>query len=191
MLIAVAVLVSFLAAWILGADLSRLAELRLRGLWLVFAAPAVQLAVFTPWSPTLPDTAQVALHLASYALLLAFLALNIQLPGLRVVAVGFACNTAVIFANGGRMPVLSAAWKASGADTLTRTDTYNNVVIADDHTRLSWLGDILPLPPHLPLATALSIGDILLIVGLTAFTYRTCGPRRHHSRPALNPLRKP
>ena len=176
MLIAVAVLLGLLAACALGGDPSRLADLRFRGTRLVFAALAVQLAVFTPWSPTLPDAAQVSLHLASYALLLVFLALNIRLPGLWVAAAGFSCNFLVIAANGGRMPVSPGAWSASvGTAPSSAGVIQDNVALAGSDTRLSWLGDILPVPVH-PVANALSIGDLLLIVGITAFVYRACRP---------------
>ena len=56
MLIAAAVVLGLLVAWTLGADLARLADLTIRGTWLVFLALATQLTVFTPWSPTLPGS---------------------------------------------------------------------------------------------------------------------------------------
>jgi len=184
MFIAVAILIGLAGARLLGARLSRLADLELRGTWLVFLGLAVQLAIFTPLSPSLPEAAQVCLHLATYLLLLIFLALNIRLPLLWIAAAGFASNILVIFANGGRMPVPADAWTGSGSDLSTgQAVAYNNVVAADAQTRLPWLGDIIALPDGMPLANALSIGDILLIVGMTAFVHRACRPTLHTTPP--------
>jgi hypothetical protein len=171
MLIAAAAVLGLLVAWTLGADLARLADLRIRGTWLVFVALATQLAVFTPWSPTLPDSVAVGLHLASYALLLVFLVLNVRLPGLPIAAAGFACNLLVIAANGGRMPVDADDW----SQTAGAVD--NNVVLADSHTNLAWLGDTIPIPAH-PIANTLSIGDLILLAGIAIFIHGTCLRRR-------------
>ena len=181
MFIAVAILLGLAGARLLGARLSLLADLQFRGTSLVFGALAIQLAIFTPLSPSLSEAAEVSLHLATYLLLLVFLVLNIRLPRLWVAAAGFASNILAIFANGGRMPVPAEAWKASSGDPSTaEAIAYNNVVAADAHTRLPWLGDIIALPHGMPLTNALSIGDILLIVGMTAFVHRAC--RRTLSR---------
>ena len=177
MFIAVAILIGLASAWLVGARLSLLADLPLRGTQLVFAALAVQLAIFTPVSPRLPEAAEVSLHLATYLLLLVFLVLNIRLPLLWVAAVGFATNILVIFANGGRMPVSAEAWARSSGDGSTAgTIAHNNVAAAAADTRLRWLGDVIELPDGTPLANAISIGDIILIVGTTIFIHRVCRP---------------
>ena len=177
MLIALAIALGLIGAKLLGADLTRLAALKFRGTWLVFLALAGQLAIFTRYAPTIPEPAEISVHLASYLLLLLFLVLNIRLRGLWITATGFACNTLVIFANGGRMPVSADAWIEGGGKPLTgEADVYNNVAVADTGTRLRWLGDSISLPHQVPLASAVSIGDILLIVGTIAFVYRACGP---------------
>jgi hypothetical protein len=40
---------------------------------------------------------------------------------------------------------------------------------------LLWLGDIIPLPAG-PLANVLSIGDVVIFVGLLFLLHRTCRP---------------
>jgi hypothetical protein len=172
MLIAFAIIVGFLLAWLRGARLSVLADLRVRAVWLVFVALAIQLSIFTPISPAVPAALEVSLHLASYALLLLFVLANIRLPGLVVAAVGFACNLVAISSNGGRMPVSESSWKASGA-AVPAAGTDGNVVLSDSDTRLWWLGDIVPLPLG-PLANTVSVGDLLLLIGVTTLVYRAC-----------------
>ena len=191
MLLAVAIFVGLMGAWALGARLSLLADLRLRGIALVFAALGVQLVIFTPLTGSLPDDDRVWLHYSTYLMLLVFLVVNIRRPGLWIAFTGFVTNLVAILANGGRMPVSLPAWKASGGDvSISNGDAYNNVFIADAHTHFSWLGDIFALPARLPLANALSIGDVLLIAGMTTFVYRVCGPPKLRSTAkAFEPLR--
>jgi hypothetical protein len=176
MILLVAAVVAIGVAWALGAQLSRLADVRFRGDALVFAALGVQLLIFTPLGAPLPDVLTTPLHVATYGAILAFLALNVRRPGFWLVGFGVAANVLVIFANGGHMPVSLAAWRASGGDPalLTETGVYMNNVLAGPDTRFAWLADVFALPPSVPLANALSVGDLLIVAGMAAFVHRAC-----------------
>lgn len=169
-------------AAIAGADLRRLGDVRLRASWLIAVAFVLQLSVFAiPWTTRLFAGATVAIHIASYALLLGFAVANLREPGFVVAALGLACNTLVIFLNHGRMPVALSVWRSAGkaAGAITRTGHYNNNVLASAHTHLAFLGDVVPLPVA---GNAFSIGDLLLLVGATIFVYRTCAQRERTAR---------
>ena len=177
MLIAVAILVGVLLACVCGAEWSTLADLRLRAAPIAFAALAIQFLIFTPASPPLADRAEVSLHVASYFLLLVFLVVNIRLPGLWLPALGFALNLLVIAANGGRMPVSPEAWRlAGGAAPVSAGTSYHNVFLANSNSHLRWFGDVLPIPVQ-PFVNVLSIGDLLLVIGITSFVYRASRAR--------------
>jgi membrane protein implicated in regulation of membrane protease activity len=162
-----------------GANLRRLADVRLRGSWLIALALALQLLVFAiPWTTKMLAGAATAIHVVSYLLLLLFATANLRQPGFGLATLGLALNATVIVANHGRMPVGLSVWKATGktgAD-ITRNGHYNNNVLAGTHTHLGFLGDVLPLPAAFPLANAFSVGDLLLLLGATAFVYRRCAP---------------
>jgi hypothetical protein len=66
------------------------------------------------------------------------------------------------------MPVSLAAWRATGADPgrIEATGVASNNVLAGAHTHLAWLGDVFPLPARVPFANALSIGDVLIVLGV-------------------------
>ncbi len=179
MIIGMAMLIGVAVAWALGARLARLAVLEFRGDALVFAALAIQLVIFTPLGDRVPVAWHQPAHLLSYAMVVAFLVLNLRVPGFWLAGVGVVTNVLAIFSNGGRMPVSLEAWRATGSDpgVITRAGGYNNNVLAGAHTHLAWLGDIFALPPTVPFATALSIGDVLIVIGMTAFVYRSCMPR--------------
>jgi hypothetical protein len=185
----VALLLGVAVAWSLGARLSLLADIRPRGDALVFGALAVQLVIFTPLAERVPAALATPLHVASYLMILAFLALNVRLSGLWLVTAGVLANVLVIFSNGGRMPVSLASWEATGApaELIRRTGEYNNNVLAGPDTRFAWLGDVFALPPGVPLANSLSIGDILIIAGMVLFVLRACAPAGRRSAAGRKP----
>jgi Family of unknown function (DUF5317) len=191
MFIAAAIVVALLVAAALGTPLSQLGDVRLRGAGLVFASLATQVVLFTPLSAAVPQPLDTTAHIASYVLLLSFLGLNVRRPGLWLCGLGLAANCAAIFANEGRMPITLHAWTATGrpASELTAHGFHTNNVLAGPHTAVAWLGDVFALPRVVPLATAFSIGDLLILFGATAFVCRACAaPGTVSLRRALEPL---
>jgi MFS family permease len=182
-ILGVLVLVGVLLAWQLGANLGQLRLVRLQASWIVFAALGIQVVLFTPASRALRlPLSESNVHMVTYAALLAFVVANIRQPGFLLAATGCAINTIVITANGGRMPVSLASWTASGraASDLVIHGSYNNVVLASG-AHLAWLGDIFALPRAVPLANSLSIGDLLLLIGVVTFVFRASLPARKSS----------
>jgi predicted MFS family arabinose efflux permease len=190
MFLGAAVLIALVGARALGAQLSRLASLRFRGTLLVFAALATQIVIFTRLSDHVPGRIQSSIHVFTYVLLITFLLLNVRYRALWICALGLAANTTAIVANGGRMPISLSAWTASGrrAAAITAHGYDNNNVLAGSHAVFSWLGDVFVLPPGIPLATAFSIGDLLIVFGAIAFVCRACASPE---APTLGRLKEP
>ena len=178
MILLLAVVVGALVAWSLGGRPSLLAQVRLRFVWLIFASLAVQVASFTPAARDLPASSIPRLHLASYALLILFTVVNARRSGFWLLGFGLFANALAIASNGGFMPVSLSAWVASGhpAAAIMGMGESDNNVLMGAHTHLAFLGDRFALPAAVPFATALSIGDLLIVVGMTAFLYRVCTP---------------
>jgi hypothetical protein len=152
---------------LLGGRLRSLAELSLRGVWLLWVALAVQLVIFAPGGPAWP-----ALHLASYALAAGFVWCNRALPFVWLTALGGALNLAAIVANGGTMPARPAAVAAAG---LSDTGPANSAVVADP--KLAFLGDVFATPASWPLHNVFSIGDVLLVAGAVLLIHSVAGSR--------------
>ncbi|WP_460388465.1 DUF5317 domain-containing protein [Thermus thalpophilus] len=92
---------------------------------------------------------------------------NRHLKSLYLVMVGLLLNTAVIFANGGHMPVSAEALRRAGLGDFTPiVKTKGDAVHAllDETTRLPFLGDVIPLPP---LRKVVSPGDLFILLGIT------------------------
>ena len=118
------------------------------------------------------DEQVLVLQLISYGLLLTGLLYNRKHKGIRWIILGVLLNLIVIIVNGGRMPVEVAGFDRdiyhvslmlleSGKDLTHKA--------ADDSTRLIFLADIIHFRKPYPLPKSLSIGDILMMVGLFHF----------------------
>ncbi len=166
--------------------LAALAALRLRSAWTLPAALGLQVLVVTV-APGLPRAITAPVHLLSYALAGVFLALNIRLPGMSLVASGTAANAVTIALNGGVLPASAAAltaagWRSSG------NDFANSASLASPH--LAFLGDNYVSPAWLPLRNVFSIGDVLIGVGLVALVFAATRrkPRHRAGRSAISAL---
>ena len=166
-----AVLIGIGVGYAMGGRVARLAALRFRALYVLPLARVIQLLIFPLFSedPLLP-VATEALHLVSYGLVFLFLLLNLHIRPLIAMGVGALANVAAIVANGGRMPASATALERAGlieaAERLSAAGESGNVLLMSETTRLNALGDWLYLPSWLPGATALSLGDIVIMAGI-------------------------
>lgn len=156
---------AILGVW--GRGRRGLSGLRLRWLWLIWLAAAVQFA--RSWNP--PWGSQVLTPmggawpvLAIWLLALVFVVRNFGTvppaakPALAVFVLGFSLNTLTIVLNGG-MPFSPRAAERVGLPVLT---VVGHLPITG-HTRLSLLSDVIALPP---IHRVVSIGDLLISVGI-------------------------
>jgi hypothetical protein len=166
MFLGLCALVILAAVPLTGGSLSRLVALRVRGVGIVVAALALQIAVITVW-PSMPHALAVTGHVASYAMLGLVLWLNRSLPGMLFVALGAGANAITIAINGGTLPASASALRKAGIHLRPGFD--NSGVVA--HPHLAWLGDIMVTPSWLPMRNMLSIGDLLLLLGACVLVF--------------------
>jgi hypothetical protein len=182
MLLLVLALVCLLAVPATGGDLRRLGDIKPRLAPAAAAALGMQILITEIW--TSGSTAvHGALQVASYVLGGVFVAANLSLPGMPMMALGGAMNLIAIALNGGVMPASHWAVARSGL-TLGRGFANSAPVT---HPHLLWLGDVIPVPAG-PLANVLSIGDVIVFAGLVMLLRRTCGrPQQEGERSAVTP----
>lgn len=178
MILPAVVLVLVLTVPLFGGRLGRLADLRIRSVWLVAVAIALQLLIVDFLAAILPDAVASGLHLVSYALVSWFVVANRHIRGLWVVALGGAMNLAAIAANHGVMPASPAATRRAGLVEIAG-EFANSAPTT--HARLAFLGDVFAVPAGWPLANVFSAGDLVLVLGLGIVMHSACGshlPRR-------------
>jgi len=163
-----AIVVGLALGFAMGGRPHRLARLRLRWNVLILLSLALQVVLFT--GLTIPGPVVTVLYLLSGLLSLAWLARNLTVPGIPCVLAGGLGNVVAIAANGGRMPVdanlLARSRGATYVRDLAAGRLTSNSSLSDSHTHLRWLTDQFLVPPPWPLPTVLSVGDLLIALGV-------------------------
>lgn len=151
------------------ASLLRLASLRLRHPWMLFAAAALQVALVAAGDRPFWYT------LGSLVLVGAFGLLNRATPGVALAAAGASLNFAVMLAYGGRMPIHPevAGWLGGTALAAGEALAGTKGVGVGAGSPLLWLGDWLPLPGAVSGVALWSPGDLLLLGGVLALLAQT------------------
>jgi hypothetical protein len=142
-----------------------------------FAAVAIA-AAFTQLGGHIGGVARIAGPIIAAGCLLVLLMRNHSVEGVPLLAIGLLLNAVVIAANGA-MPVSLYAESRAGVsgDAFFHTDSATHEV-ADGHTQLRLLGDVVPVP--LPVhPETVSAGDVLIVSGvgllIVAGMHRTRG----------------
>ncbi len=165
--IALALVIGALA----GGGLPRLAELRLRWLWLLGLALGLRLGAYLAGGWNVDTTLPLGgAFIAAYVLIFAWLWGNWRVPGLQVAAVGIGLNTLAVLLNAGQMPVWTGALTAAGLTPADLgTDPFHFLMgatsVADFVQRGGIFGDVVPFPVPV-IRDVVSVGDVLLALGI-------------------------
>ena len=177
-------------AVLIGGDVRRLSQLRLRHLELLLAAFAVKISVALLGTTHAPAAINAArpLNVIGAVLLLAVVWFNWRIPGAILFGAGLTLNLIVILAFGGRMPVL-----------LPRDVDPNSAVLAvlkggldplhvalQQPQGLWFLGDVFAIPGIAGHASLVSIGDLLMAAGVAWLIIR-CSQREPSLQAAYGP----
>ena len=193
MILLLALAVALLVAFLRGGSLRNLADFHLEWGWLAGLALAIQI-VAVYWA-----TGDRYLYLQRGALVVSSLLLlpmvwrNRRSPGLALIGLGLVLNLAVMVANGGFMPITSEAVARIEhqhlivrLDGVERMSGSKGIVLPREETVLWVLSDIFIIPPPFPVASAVSLGDVLVVVGAFIFLQRAMvgtPPRSSEPRP--------
>jgi hypothetical protein len=175
------VALALVAGFLLGGRPSRLGNARVAWWWVGLAAFAAQMvAVYGAGRGD--DGLAIPLIVGSHVALVVVTLLNGHLPGARVFLVGLVMNLACMLSNGGLMPVAPEtlamagrveAWKVGAGTAGTRVQGSKDVILPTDQTRLALLSDRYwtGLPGRL--GVLFSLGDVLLVAGISTFVLAT------------------
>jgi len=170
-------LLALVVGRIAGGRFHRLARIPLRGAVLLFVALVLKAAAMAAPSRgewQLGVALAPFLHLATYLVLIVALAVNWRLSDLRVVAVGVGLNFLVLAANLGYMPTDPRAVTPAQRAAL-EAGRLGLGVVADEHTRLNFLGDRFAPPKPYPRPAPFSAGDVFITIGACLLILRGMG----------------
>lgn len=148
---------------------TRLVHLPIRGSLLFLAGLLLQLALeIIDFPQTRIETVGYGLLMLSYVFLLAFCFVNLPLRGMGVIAIGIGLNALVIGLNLG-MPTRPVGLDSRGnrIEKPIEQTVKHRPESPDD--LLGFLGDKILLPR--PFDTLISLGDIVLLVGVCELAY--------------------
>jgi len=178
-------------AVLIGGDVRRLSQLRLRHLELLLAAFAakISVALLGTTHAAAAVTAARPLNVIGAGLLLAVVWFNRRIPGAILFGAGLTLNLIVILAFGGRMPVLLPRdIDPNSAVLAVLKGGLDPLHVALPHPQGLWfLGDILAIPGIGGHASLVSIGDLLMAAGVAWLIIR-CSQRERALQPAYVPI---
>jgi len=101
---------------------------------------------------------------------------NRHLGGIKVIGLGLLLNSLVMVVNGGFMPItpetlvqIGYDGNASQLETGYIVGRTKNVVAEPGEASLWFLSDVMVIPRPFPIPTALSLGDLLIVLGVFFF----------------------
>ncbi|MFQ5576920.1 MAG: DUF5317 family protein [Anaerolineae bacterium] len=135
---------------------------------------------------------QVAILATSQLLLAILFLINHHLPGARLFALGIAFNILVMVANSGWMPVTPEMYHSIHPERAValyaRPPSSKNIVLPRSETAFWLLSDVIRIA--LPWRrTAVSVGDLFLVLGVVRFIFWTTAPQNRAG--ALRPHPQP
>ena len=178
-----AIIFLLILALLLRRDLSAIGRISYRGGWKLAAAVAglfvlqAMMVLYVPGQTVF----QLALLILSQIALVFLLLLNRHVPGAKLFALGIILNIAVMVANGGWMPVTpeihSFVHPDRPVELQARQVNSKDVILPRTETNLWILSDIIPV--MLPWRrNAVSIGDVLLILGAAQFIFQATSKQK-------------
>lgn len=169
-------------AVLIGGDVRRLSQIRIRHLELLLAAFAAKVAVALLGTAHTQIAVNAArpLNVIGAVLLLAVVWFNRRIPGAILFGSGLTLNLIVIVAFAGRMPVLVPhdADPNSAVLALLRGGLDPLHVALEHPQGLSFLGDILGIPSIGGHSSLVSIGDLVMAAGVAWLIIRCSQPSR-------------
>jgi hypothetical protein len=159
---------------------SQLFRLPIESIWMVLVALAIQiLLAFVDIPAARLDDLGFGLVMASYAFLLAFCFVNLRISMMWVIGVGIALNALVIGLNQGMPTRDNEVTTRSGRtieEPIERTAKHRP---ESDDDLLPFLGDRLQVPA--PIDEVISIGDVVIGLGIILVCYQGSRARRRRS----------
>jgi len=178
-MILIALCLAFLLGLVVvGGRVSNLDRIEVRWGWLAPLAFLMQAyLIFFP-AERAGDllSARSLLLTLSHVLLFVLVWQNRHVSGIKLIGLGLLLNFLVMVVNGGFMPITPHTLAQIGYDgNAPQLETgfivgrTKNVVMVPGDANLWFLSDIMVLPRPFPIPTALSVGDLLIVLGAFYF----------------------
>jgi hypothetical protein len=166
------IIISFIVGLIRKGNLRAFSQLNLKWGWVFPLLLLVQLTVFMLQNKSdFLGQLSGSIYILVYIIGLLFLYMNRRNPGFILIFIGVFLNFLVMVVNGGRMPVSveSAAVLDPGYIEALKESLYAKHTMLTSTTHLGFLGDVIPISDPYPRTQIISIGDIIMNIGIFFF----------------------
>lgn len=158
--------------------IANLLQTKLKLVWLAIASflleAVSQRMLGTGYKQTIIDNT-LYINIIVYVLLFVFVIINIKEKGFKFVFIGSLMNATVIFANKGFMPVSHSLAEKLGYEKsiegLKSLSVFGHKILEIGIDKVIFLADVINIPPPYPMPRTISIGDIVLSIGVFLFIY--------------------
>lgn len=165
------IIISIIIGLLRNGRLSSLSQISLTKMEVIVLACLIQAGLIFLGSREI----KFVLNYSSYMIIFSYIALliavwyNLELKGMKIIALGIILNFIVIVANSGHMPVLLSSLYKAGLDDFAlalKEGTYVTHTFINEKTLFGFLADVIPLSPPFPDPSVVSVGDFLLFYGV-------------------------
>lgn len=169
-----------------GGKFRCLGQVQIHNWWLFLLSFAVEFGTLFAASAGIQIAVRYSmyLHILSYLILFIGIMSNREYLSMWVIFLGSFLNFLVITLNGGAMPISISGLMRAGLEKNAQIISAGGYVTHQpltELTRLPFLADIIVLPAGYPFPKVLSVGDILISVGIFIFVQRAMFLERRKS----------
>jgi Family of unknown function (DUF5317) len=166
------IILSFIVGFLRKGNLKAMAKLKLKWGWVFPLLLVIQFLIFAFQNDIeMLGQASGYIYIVVYILGMLFLFMNRHHKGFTLILIGVFLNFLVMAVNGGRMPVSLEAAAVLDPEYLKalKEGLYAKHAILTESTKLGFLGDIIPLTDPYPRTQIISIGDVIMNIGIFFF----------------------
>jgi len=165
---------SVIIGLIRGGRLSRFSFVDFKRVWIFILALAVQTIIIVLGVGNNQFVLKYTkeLYILSYSLLFVGIIVNIRFRALWIIMIGSLMNFSAFLANGYKIPVSMDGLKLAGFTELYTFMEEGKLILytpITEATKYSVLGEIITIPAPYPYPQILSVGDLVIALGLFVF----------------------
>lgn len=180
------VLIGIVIGVVQNGRITNLGIARMRGWYLIIMAFLLGISpMFSINSPFFEDFG-IYIYLLSLILIFVVILWNLDKKGFWILALGAGLNLFVVLMNHFKMPIYMEGLRIAGLENLAASidsgEILNYVAMEDLNSWSRFLGKLIVIPKPYPLAKVISIGDLIMSLGIVLYIRGEMMKKYHFSR---------
>ncbi len=170
----ICLIASIIIGLLRGGKISRFSKISFKSLWIFILAIVLQIAIILFGMEGTSFIIKYAkeLYIASYVLLFIGIILNIKRLPFTIILIGSVLNLFVFVMNSGSIPVSVEGLELAGLENVAKLVKGGDLALYSpltESTKYAVLGQIITIQQPYPFPQLISIGDVIVALGLFIF----------------------